>query len=427
MSTTNTVPSSSSPGTAIGPKLVVVDGKSYIYRNGELTARNFGYLVSTKSAINKFGYFERRREKRCGVCHPSFAESEAWDFSIGQRPDAVIEECSQPEKPAQIISQTEFDDRIERKGIALRTRLHLDKWVWEPAYNVVIDHDELFDILWRAERLAKRCLWRWLRTNRPKKCEWYGIHYLSDMDFGRDRLSLLTFGDAELYDYRWTKSHEVMQALEELIILRNKVHHFNGSRFRISNVDEHLYDVQRLAVLLYDEETATSARGLRSRLQKEAEGVSREIEMVWLLTTLPFAGNHPWQHHHIRLFQRVSWRLGQGDDERVRSWYSPAVIAATQEYQERKGYMSWDCEPDVQESLANVKRLDNGGYGGALPPGSEHQRGRTTLKSCPKPWRSASTKAARSLSFRGQQAHARNSTRRASFCVGGSAEDRSLL
>lgn len=169
---TSTVPSSLSPhGTSNGSKLAVVDGKPYTYRNGKPTLRSFGYLVSTKSAINKFGYFERRREERCGVCHPTFAESVPWEPSCYVEPKAVSEESSQPAKPTQIISQAEFDDRIERKCIALRTRLCLDGWVWEPANNIVLDHDELFDILWRAERLAKRCLWKWLRTNRPETCE----------------------------------------------------------------------------------------------------------------------------------------------------------------------------------------------------------------------------------------------------------------
>lgn len=388
---------------------------------------NLGYLVSTKSAINKFGYFERRREELCGVCHPTFAEPQPWDFSCYVEPKVVSEECSQPAKPTQLISQAEFDDIIERKGIALRTRLRLDSWVWEPANNVAIDHDELFDILWRAERLAKRCLWRWLRANRPRTCEFYGLHYLSDMDFGRDRLNLLAFGDTEFYDYRRTKSHAVMRALEELIILRNKVHHFKGRGFRMEFIDEHLYDVQRLGVLLYDEETATSARGLRNRLRKEAEEVAREIGAIWLLTALPFVGDYPWQYHHVELFQRVHSRLGGMDDDRVRCQYSPAVIAATQEYYERPAYMSWNCEPDVEQSLANVKRLENAGYGGDTLPGSDNHRGRVTPKSLQKPWRSASTNGVHSLSFHGQQPHVRESTRRVSFCFGSSADDRSPL
>lgn len=385
---------------------------------------NFGYLVSTKSAINKFGYFERRREELCGVCHPTFAEPKCWDFSYHVEPNDVNEKISQPEKPTQIISQAEFDDRIGRKGIALRTQLHFDPWVGEPANNVIIDHDELFDILWRAEKLAKKCLWKWLRTNRPRTCERYGLHYLSDMDFGRGRLNSLTFGDAELYNYRESESNVVMQAIEELIILRNQVHHFNGGGFRMAIIDEHLYDVQTLAFLLYDEETAISARNLRNRLRKEAEGVAREIETVWLLTALPFAGDYPWQYNHIELFRRVLSRLDGMDDDRVRSQYSPAIIAATQEYHERPAYMSWDCEPDVEQSLANVERLQNGGYGGTIPRVPESQQGRATQQSLPTRWRSASMNGPRTLVSRGERTHVQDSTRRVSFCFGSSAKDR---
>lgn len=247
------------------------------------------------------------------------------------------------------------------------------------------------------------------------------------MDFGRDRLCLLTMGNADFYDYRWTKSNVVERVIENLIILRNQVHHFNGRGFRMWELDEHLYDVQSLGVHLYDEETATSARNLRSRLRQKAEGVVQEIETVWLLTALPFAGDYSWQYHYIELFQRVHSRLGGVDDDRVRRQYSLAVISAMQEYWKREAYMSWDCELDVQQSLDNVKRLENAGYGGVIPSGSENQRGRITQKNLQKPWRSASTNGTRGLSFREQQAHARDSTRRASFCIGGSAENRSFL
>lgn len=431
--TTNTVPSTTIPDTAANkPKPVVVDGKSYLYRNGGLTVRNFGYLVSTKSTINRFGENEQRREEYCGVCHPNFAKPDPEILPYYASPNADDEECSQPADPAPIISQVEFEDRIIRKGIALRTRLHLEIWRSKPANNVIMDHDEVYDILSRAEKLAKRCLWKWLRANRPRKCAWRGLHYLSDMDLGRDRLELLSFGQENFYDHRWTKSHEVKRVLEDLIDLRNRVHHFNGGGYTMASVDEHLYDVHHLAVLLYDEETAEYTRALRARFRQAAEGVAREIEAVRYLTVLPFAGDHPWQPHHIELFREVLWKRrnypNTWDYDRIWRQYSPAVIAASQEYDERGNYMSWDCEPDVEQSLANVQKLAEGGYGKAIPaPSPDSQRGRINWQLPPSRWRSASVNGPRRLSSREEKYHEGGSARRGSFCLGGVAMDRSHL
>lgn len=399
-------------------KLVAVDGKTYFYRNGELTMRSFGYLMSTESALWKFGSNESRREQRCGVSHLILARPKfRYKPRYSERSNAVSEQSSQPAKPIQIISQAEFDDIIARNGIALRTLLHSNHWVREPANNVAIDHDELFDVLWRAERLAKRCLWRWLRTNQPAECRWSGLHYLSDMDLGRDRVGRLPYGNRTFYDHRCTKTNAVKRVIEDLITLRNRVHHFSGRGYTMTIVDEHLFDVQRFAVLLYEEEVAASVKGLRDRLRQAAEEVGRGIEVVGLLTALPFVGDYPWQHHHIELFQRVLAQRSDGDDDYIRAQYSSAVIAAAQQYGERRDCMSWDCEPDVEESLANVRRLEKAAYGKAAETSFEDQQGSVTRQILPSRPRHASTNTCRSVESRGKQSHAQESKRRASFSV----------
>lgn len=415
---------------------MVVDGKSWVYHNGKPTPRRCGYLVSTLSAINKFGINERRREKNSGVCHPSLAQPTSSDITdCYVTPEAASDECSEaanetPANPTPIMSQAELDDRIQRVAISLRTQLYSNGWLLDPSNNVALDHDELFDLLSRAEKVAKRCLWKWLRINRPDQCYFRKLHYASDMDFSRERLTTLKFGETRLYDFRWTESACVEQVLEDLISLRNQVHHFNGLKFTIRNVDFYLYCAQWLAILLYDEESATIASGLRARLRRTAEGVAREIETIGLLTALPFAGDHPWQPHHLELFDTVCWRRyhNKGDhDGRVSRQYSPAVIAAVLESRERGRYMSWDREPEAEESLSTVKRLEDGGYRGVDSPGSESDRGRTTRQSLPVRWRSASTNGPRGLPSSGEPARPRDRTRRGSICLGGSAEGRSLF
>lgn len=58
----------------------------------------------------------------------------------------------------------------------------------------------------------------------------------------------------------------------------------------ISKVDEHLTNVQKLAIQLYDEEAALEARGLRDELRQAAQNTLDEIMALETLVILPFAG-----------------------------------------------------------------------------------------------------------------------------------------
>ena len=188
--------------------------------------------------------------------------------------------------------------------------------------------------------------------------------YLSNMDFGRDTLSRFYQSNRTFFDYRHTQSVEVECIMEHLIWLRNNVHHFDGWSSSLAVVEEHLFAVHRLAVLLYDEEIAVGARSLRDRLHQAAEGAAQEIETVWLLTELPFAGDYPWKHHHITLFREVL-KTRRSDEDWARQKYSRAAFEGVVEFGQRiqVNDMSWDCGPDMEESLAKVQRLENSGCG----------------------------------------------------------------
>lgn len=417
---------SSSNSSAVGPKHVVVHGKSYLYHNGELTVRGCGFLVSTEATISRFGDTERWREERCGIFRPS--STDWWSPTrLGAPPKITPKPHPEPPKPTQIMTQAELEDRMELKGIALRTRLDDDAWLSDPANNIRMDHDELFNILTRAERLAKRCLWRWLRINHPRMCKRMGFHYLSDVDLGRQKMESLSFSCYERYQYRHTQPCEIYSSIGDLIQLRNRVHHFDGYGFTMKTVDEYLHDVQNLAVKLYDEESATSARDLRDRLRQGAQGVAGEIETLRLLTALPFLGQYPWQHHHVELFMeiRASPLFGSSESYLLFWDYSPSIMAATLDWSEAGRPQS--PEPGLEASLANVQSLENGAHTGLIPTSSERQGARETHQVPPGRPRSASTGGCRSLPSRGQQTSVRDPTRRRSFSFGGSAEDRSLL
>lgn len=389
-----TASSSSDSSSTDGPKKVFVHGKPYVYHRGELVVKGFGFLMSTKATVNKFGDRECRREEKCGVCRPPSKDS--WGCPLAPRtaskgaPHSFPEPCPEPPKPTQVMSQQELEDRTELKGIALRTRLDDDDWLSDPANNIRMDHDELFDILTRAERLAKWCLWRWLRVNHPAKCQRMRLHYPSDMDFGRQRMESLACGGHEMFQYRHTESAEVHRSLEDLIQLRNRVHHFDPTWFKMETTDNYLYDVQNLAVKLYDEESARSARELRDRLRQGAQGVAEEIEALRLLTALPFVGQHPWQHHHVELFANVGRDPWVGE-------YAPSVVAASRDWWEAGCPSS--IVTDVETSLAGVRRLENGDYPRPIPTGSERQ-GLTKHQTIPARSRSASASGLHRLSLR---------------------------
>lgn len=416
-------PPSSVSNITPGPKHIIVHGKSYVYVNGELMERSFGYLKPTKAILNRFGTKMSRDESYSmdswGV--------ETYTFCDPHKcvpPETDDEDGARPELPFQIITQEQFEDRIERLGIRRRTRLGDDAWLQKPANNVLIDHDELFDILTRAERLAKRCLFKWMRINRPNRCDWMPINYVSDIDLGRQSLEWLT-KPSDFFRYRHTKSYEVKGTIQCLIELRNRVHHFSGGTFRMYEVDEHLFWVQLLAVQLYDEESARSARILRDRVRDAAEQIAGEIETLNLLRALPFVGEKPWQPYHVKLFSYVKSRIVWEGDDKVRQWYAPSVMEAAEDYPSNRE--SWHCKPDFEASLAKAQMLENGGHGQTLPSRSDEQRGRITSQDLPARWRSSSVNSLRRLELYGKERHVQTPARRGTFSSSGAARGRSLL
>lgn len=378
--------------------------------------------MSTKAAINRFGDMERYREEKCGIFRPSLPTS-WWDaLSPSAFPKVTRVLCPEPPKPTQVMSREELEDRTERKGIELRTRLDDDDWLSNPANKIRMDHDELFDILSRAERLAKRCLWRWFRVNHPNTCIRMGLNYVSDMDLGRHTLESLSDSGFKMLRYRHTESDEVHQSIQDVIQLRNRVHHFNGRGFTMEITDEYLYDVQNLAVNLYDEESARSARDLRDRLRQGAEAVAGEIEALRLLIELPFAEQNPWQHHHVESFRALRESplpFGGFYSAHTFKTDAPLVIAAAYYWQEAGCPSS--PEPDIDASLACVERMESNRHTGIFLAESERQHACAAHQtSSPRP-RSSSMVGSGGLSIRGQQTHAREPTRGRCFSFSGSA------
>lgn len=345
-----------SPSPPTPPKYLSINGKSCAYKDGELYVTRFDYLKSTVASRHRDEIsLSRIRHRPILPDAQKTSEASTWSYSTDQSCDA---DCSeepeeleepQPAHSLRIMSQTEWDDLITQKAIAIRTRLADKAWIRGSAYTVYIDHDILFDILSSTETLAKRCLWGWMRTHQPDQCRrWIG--YRSDIDFGRERLTtLLDRLPSNIFKFRHTRHWQVTSKLNRLIDLRNFLHHFHGRRNNVCHMDDYVEIVQKLAVLLYDEEAASRARALRDMLRGEAERTLREIETFMLLTSLPEAGD-TWKPHHADLIQDAVFELDRGV---LTDSYPPIVYATAREWASHRrsrtfGVAQHELEPSTR-------------------------------------------------------------------------------
>lgn len=341
-STSPSIDQSSTPST--DPKLVSINKKRCFFKDGKLDVMEFGYLRPTIASRCRAEVSLLKKDCLRGASSTIDGTTEASSWGYSSDPWYDADEPKRKEelgeiKPAntlRIMSQTELDDLVTQKGIAKRTRLDDDHWTRRSAYRVYIDHDTLFDILSRAEALAKRCLWEWMHTHRPDECRlWLG--YQSDVDFGRERLTAMLNGlPNNCFNHRYTRSWQVTFKLNRLIFLRNYLHHFNGQRQNLNRTDDDLKTVQELAVLLYDEGAAIQARALRDRLRDEALRTVGEIETFMMLKSLPEAGDL-WKPHHMDLIRDAAYDL---DSVFSTYYYPPIVYAAAREWESRQ--WSWD-------------------------------------------------------------------------------------
>lgn len=315
-STTSTSPGpdwSPTTGTPKSPTLLKVNGMNCTYQDGKLNVMQFGYLSSTAS---RFHYQIARLDLYPHTALSSRIQTATWGWNDprqtcntdgSEKKKISHAKSPKPTNTLQIMSQTEWDDLVTQKAIAKRTRLADKAWTRGIFFELYIHHDRLFDILSEALTLGKRCVWRWTRTHRPRHCG-----YLSDVDFARDKLShWIRSKPSEFFEFRHSQSWQIQRKLEHLIRLRNFVCHFSGACQDVCRMDEFVEDVQELAVLLYDEESASHARALRDRLRAEAERTLQEIETLTMWTALPEAGD-PWLQHHSDTVRAAVIELDRG-------------------------------------------------------------------------------------------------------------------
>ncbi|KAK2596479.1 hypothetical protein N8I77_013367 [Diaporthe amygdali] len=128
----------------------------------------------------------------------------------------------------------------------------------------------------------------------------------------------------------------------------------------ISKVDEHLNNVQKLAIQFYDEEAALEERGLRDELRQAAQNTSDQIMALETLIILPFAGN-PCKEYHESVFAHLVIYAREEEEGRRGLEHVPEAIgriAKDWSWQHRYGKQQYAPPPEDNELAVTTKKLE---------------------------------------------------------------------
>ncbi|KUI72132.1 hypothetical protein VM1G_07656 [Cytospora mali] len=190
------------------------------------------------------------------------------------------------------MSQQAYKDITDLHILQLETRLEgtCNQWLDDPLANLCINDEVQFRLLLRA---------------REQQVRFEGLQL---------RKYLEAFGSyANVFQSRHNCADLVRKTIVDVIELRHETSHYHKPGFGVASlhsVDDHIKDVQKLAIHLYDARRAA----LRDELGAAAERTLHNIEVLELLTALSFAG-YPWEYHHESIFEKIRWRMDQGYSE----------------------------------------------------------------------------------------------------------------
>lgn len=108
----------------------------------------------------------------------------------------------------------------------------------------------------------------------------------------------------------------VWDTMRNIIRLRQTTSHYSPSSnlfpSSLSEVDEHLKNVQKMAIQLHDEKGALEAWKLRDEFRQAAQHTFKDLEALGTLVSLPLAG-YPWKHHNKCVFRGLILGPGGAD------------------------------------------------------------------------------------------------------------------
>lgn len=298
--------------------------EKYQYRDGALVRLPTGYLKSTNSSRAKLcPKIPRLVQSRVkpdetplgGFLEPSGVEQ--WP-SRPEDDDWVAYQNDVRRKPWSLfwlynldrwsrqLSDTEHRDLMDLVTLLPATRLEDDELQKTSLKYIFIDDLQQARLLIQARELAQKCLWKFVEERIPGQNPWEGWQQVR-FEWG---LLSRNWDRGEKYHgllrYRASEPYYVWNTIQSVINLRHTTSHYSRSSglfpSRLDDVDTHIKNVQRLAIQLYDKESALEARRLRDELRQAAHDTMDEITALGPLVTLPFAG-YPWKHHHERVLR----------------------------------------------------------------------------------------------------------------------------
>ncbi|KAK7724809.1 hypothetical protein SLS63_008503 [Diaporthe eres] len=310
----------------------------YQYRDGASVKP--GYLKETKSSAAKLRPKIPRRATESDVAstktqQQGFLESSWGEGYWGPNPDDGSHEINtfdESRKPWSLgwlhameqspleLSDTEYRDLIDLHALVPATRLEDDKWRETPLKHMYIDDGQQARLLIQGREVAQKCLWNFAEMRMPGQNPWTGWQQVR-FEWG---VLSQSWGTASTYysllKFRATEPHLVWDTMRRVIQLRHTTSHYSPSSglfpSSLTEVDEHLKNVQKMAIHFYDEQGALEARRLRDELRKSAQDTFDELVALGPLVCLPFAG-YPWKHHHECLFRGILFSILDADGDRA--------------------------------------------------------------------------------------------------------------
>lgn len=250
------------------------------------------------------------------------------------------------------LSDTEYRDLMDLHVLVPATRLEDDKWRESPLKHMFIDDGKQAQLLIQGRETAQKCLWNFAEQQMPGQNPWA---CWQQVRFEWGVLSQ-TWGTASTYygslKFRATQPHLVWDTMQKLIQLRHTTSHYSPSSdlfpSSLSEVDEHLKNVQKMAIQLYDKQGALEARRLRDELRQSAQHTFDELVALGMLVSLPFAG-YPWKNHHESVFRCFLFNARDRDEEetKVDDHFPRSIGGIAEDWLLQHGWRGSGYEPPV--------------------------------------------------------------------------------
>lgn len=251
--------------------------------------------------------------------------------------------------PPHTLSDVEYKDIVDLHVLPVATRLEDDDWLDSHLQHIRVDDERLFRLLTRGREVAQKCLWGFLDRNRPavRRREYPGGWQQVKLEVSALLLSLDTLD----LGFRHNDALLAREALFAVVPLRHLTCHWNQhdlgwGRPAPRTVDDHLKNVQKLAVHLYDGERAAEARELRDEARRMVEDTVTELEALE-----PLFDVYKWKYHHEQMFEQIEYAKDMKTPELYQ--YPGVVFRAAEAWSRRR--VSEDTEQEegpVQEPMS---------------------------------------------------------------------------